>query len=105
MPPKTKKRTLRLVRADDDEADDALNVAQARTINLSRDGRRLISSVSTPCARVEPGETAPLNWTTHFIPPPTIPAFHKRRYPNSVCAYIFFENLPGANQEIGPEHA
>lgn len=88
-----KKRTLKIIRGDDSEDDNDLNVVQGRTVNLSKDGKRIVSSAVSSCARGEGPSDEALVWTNRFqLPEPIIGK--SRRYANSVSSFTpFFHSI------------
>lgn len=101
-----RKRTLKTVRADDSDDDNDLNVVQGRTVNLSKDRRRVVSSATTSCARGDGPSDEPLAWTNRFHLPDTVPIIRKaRRYANSVFPSARSFLPPELIGHAGPEYA
>lgn len=65
----SKKRALRVNRADDDDDETALSLP-ARNLGFSKDRKRLRTSIPETCARVDiaAGASPRIDWTTHFDP-------------------------------------
>lgn len=88
------KRALRVARADDDE-DQGTTSLLARSQELTRDHKRLRTSVAEACAQVDvvAGASQRVDWVRHFDPvvadsfipqAPTRAVKTARRYANSV---------------------
>lgn len=90
----SKKRSLKLTRADDDDIDKS--ALFARSLGMSVDNKRLRTSNPEVCARVDVAEggSQRIDWTTHFDPmvadtfTPALPV-KPRRYANSVSAITY----------------